>query len=117
MTSEARTRWQPFEPVPAVNGAVVPILATVDSLRRAWEEALESSTAEERADATCGRPRASRSGPQWSGWRPKSTPASLDIDSVTPAYTDQFADRHEEVEELLRKTLRAAVERFFGRLG
>jgi hypothetical protein len=33
------------------------------------------------------------------------------------AYTDQFADRHQEVEELLRKTLRAAVERFFGRLG
>jgi hypothetical protein len=51
MTAEARMRWQPIEPLPPVNGAVQPILDTVDSLRRAWEEALESSTAEERAAA------------------------------------------------------------------
>src|SRR5262249_57124314 len=51
VTSEAGTRWQPVEPLPPVNGAVAPILATVDSLRRAWEEALESSTVEERAAA------------------------------------------------------------------
>src|SRR5262249_29156826 len=38
-------------------------------------------------------------------------------DSVTLAYTDRFADRHEEAEELLRRTLRSAVERFVGRLG
>jgi Fic/DOC family len=48
-------RWQPIEPLPAVNSAVAPILATVDSLRRAWEEALESSTAEEREAAQARR--------------------------------------------------------------
>jgi hypothetical protein len=32
-----------------------PILAVVDSLRRAWEEALESSTAEERTAAQARR--------------------------------------------------------------
>ena len=39
------------------------------------------------------------------------------IDSVTLAYTDQATDRYAEVEDLLRRTLRQAVERFVGRLG
>jgi Fic family protein len=45
---------------------------------------------------------------------------ALDIsptDSVTLAYTDDSAARYPEVEELLRRTLRQAVERFVGRLG
>jgi hypothetical protein len=46
--------------------------------------------------------------------------AALDLsptDSVTLAYTDWFADRYVEAEELLRRTLRRSVERFVGRLG
>jgi len=38
-------------------------------------------------------------------------------DSVTFAYTDVFAARHAEVEDLLRRTLRSAVETFATRLG
>jgi Fic family protein len=38
-------------------------------------------------------------------------------DSVTLAYTDRFADRYAEAEELLRTTLRRSTERFVGRLG
>jgi hypothetical protein len=38
-------------------------------------------------------------------------------DSVTLAYTDRFAERYAEVEDLLRRTLRDAVESFVTRLG
>ena len=38
-------------------------------------------------------------------------------DSVTFAYTDRFAERYPEVEDLLRRTLRDAVVSFVTRLG
>jgi Fic family protein len=39
------------EPLPEINGAVHPVLATVDALRSAWEEALGRSSPEEFAEA------------------------------------------------------------------
>jgi prophage maintenance system killer protein len=47
MISEPTGRWMPIRPVPAVNGSVTPLLATVDSLRAAWTEAVAYSTPEE----------------------------------------------------------------------
>ncbi len=39
--------WREIEPLPVVNGSAAPMLATVDSLRRAWDEALSRISAEE----------------------------------------------------------------------
>src|SRR5207249_3663842 len=50
-TPERRHQWLPVTAVPAVNGAVKPLLSTVDSLRSAWQEAIDSSTPEERQAA------------------------------------------------------------------
>lgn len=46
-----RQGWRPVSPVPQVNGTLEPILKIADSLRVAWEDALASSSEEERAEA------------------------------------------------------------------
>jgi hypothetical protein len=51
VTSEQRVRWQPITPLPKVNGALDPILKTVDSLRSAWEDALQHYSEAELAEA------------------------------------------------------------------
>ena len=51
VTNEQRVRWQPITPLPEVNGTLEPILKTVDSLRSAWEDALQYYSEEELAEA------------------------------------------------------------------
>lgn len=51
VTSEQRVRWQPITPLPKVNGALDPILKTVDSLRSAWEDALQHFSEAELVEA------------------------------------------------------------------
>jgi hypothetical protein len=41
VTSDLGERWRPITPIPKINGALEPILKTVDSLRSAWEDALQ----------------------------------------------------------------------------
>jgi Fic family protein len=42
-----KTHWREVEPLPALNGSVEPVLATVDSLRTAWEGAVSRMSPEE----------------------------------------------------------------------
>jgi hypothetical protein len=49
--TEVRIPWREVEPLPAVNGTVEPVLATVDALRTAWEEALGRVSSAEFAEA------------------------------------------------------------------
>jgi prophage maintenance system killer protein len=51
MTGDQRIRWQPIAPVPKVNGTLEPLLKTVDSLRSAWEDALQYYSPEELTEA------------------------------------------------------------------
>jgi Fic/DOC family len=51
MTGAQRVRWQPIAPLPNVNGALEPLLKTVDSLRTAWEDALQYYSPEELIEA------------------------------------------------------------------
>jgi len=51
MTGDQRARWQPIAPVPKVNGTLEPLLKTVDSLRSAWEDALQYYSSEELTEA------------------------------------------------------------------
>jgi Fic family protein len=46
-----RIPWREVEPLPKINGAVEPVLATVDALRSAWEEALGRTSPDEFAEA------------------------------------------------------------------
>jgi Fic family protein len=51
VTNEQRVRWQRITPLPEINGALEPILNTVDSLRSAWEGALQYYSVEELTEA------------------------------------------------------------------
>lgn len=51
MTGDQCMKWQPIAPVPRVNGAIEPLLKTVDSLRSAWEDALQYYSPEELTEA------------------------------------------------------------------
>jgi len=51
MTEDQRTTWHPIAPVPQVNGALEPLLKTVDSLRSAWDDALLHFSSEELIEA------------------------------------------------------------------
>src|SRR5260370_42379644 len=51
MNDERRVPWREVTPLPDVNGTLAPLLKTVDSLRRAWEEALRDATSDELAEA------------------------------------------------------------------
>jgi Fic family protein len=51
MTADRTDPWRPIDAVPDINGSVTPLLATVDSLRSAWKEAMSSSTTAEREAA------------------------------------------------------------------
>ncbi|MDQ2875400.1 MAG: hypothetical protein M3Y33_11660 [Actinomycetota bacterium] len=51
MSDDQRVRWQRIAPLPKVNGALEPILKTVDSLRSAWEDALKYYSTEELTEA------------------------------------------------------------------
>ncbi len=51
MTDDQRVRWQPITSLPQVNGTLEPLLKTVDSLRSAWEDALQYSSPEELTEA------------------------------------------------------------------
>jgi Fic family protein len=46
-----RIPWREVEPPPDVNGSLSQMLKTVDSLRSAWEEALQDASPEEQAEA------------------------------------------------------------------
>lgn len=43
--------WRPITPLPAINGAMAPLLKTLDSLHAAWTDALRHASAEEVAEA------------------------------------------------------------------
>jgi hypothetical protein len=51
MTGDQRVKWRPIAPLPHVNGTLEPLLKTVDSLRSAWEDALQYYSAEELTEA------------------------------------------------------------------
>jgi hypothetical protein len=51
MTGDQRVKWRPIAPLPHVNGALEPLLKTVDSLRSAWEDALQYYSAAELTEA------------------------------------------------------------------
>src|SRR5215469_14393591 len=51
MTGDQRVKWRPIEPLPYINGALDPLLKTVDSLRSAWEDALRYYSPEELTEA------------------------------------------------------------------
>src|ERR1022692_1641749 len=48
---EERIQWREVEPPPDINGSLGQMLKTVDSLRSAWEEALQDASPEEQAEA------------------------------------------------------------------
>jgi Fic family protein len=50
MTNNGRLQWQPIAALPHLNGTLAPLLATVDTLRSAWEDALEDYSPEELAE-------------------------------------------------------------------
>ena len=51
MDSEARFPWREVDAPPHVNGTLRPVLNVVDTLRRAWEDALSYATGAERDEA------------------------------------------------------------------
>jgi Fic family protein len=51
VTDDQRVRWRAIVALPRVNGTIEPPLKTVDSLRSAWEDALQYYSAEELAEA------------------------------------------------------------------
>jgi prophage maintenance system killer protein len=51
MTGDQRVRWQSIAALPKVNGTLEPLLKTVDSLRSAWEDALQYFSPEELTEA------------------------------------------------------------------
>jgi hypothetical protein len=51
MNGIQRERWQPIAPIPKINGALEPLLKTVDSLRSAWDDALHYYSSEELTEA------------------------------------------------------------------
>jgi Fic/DOC family len=51
MSGDQRVKWRPIASLPYVNGALEPLLKTVDSLRSAWEDALQYYSAEELTEA------------------------------------------------------------------
>jgi fido (protein-threonine AMPylation protein) len=51
MNDDQRREWHEIASLPQVNGTLEPLLKTVDSLRSAWEDALQYYSAEELAEA------------------------------------------------------------------
>src|SRR5258707_6021161 len=51
MTGDQSAKWRPIAPLPYINGALEPLLKTVDSLRSAWEDALQYYSPEELTEA------------------------------------------------------------------
>jgi hypothetical protein len=51
MTGDQRVPWHEIAPLPEVNGTLEPLIKTVDSLRSAWEDALQYYSTEELTEA------------------------------------------------------------------